>query len=176
MTRKLRLATLILCGAVPLAGMAVDYGGTTGTSPQQESGAATQPAPAGTGSTGSMGSPGSSHEGGTTERGGATTEGSATNAMPPENVSAKFKDLDKNRDGQLSRSEAKVSPELKAHFKEIDADRNGKVSLSEWQSGQDKLGAPAGVAGSKGSEKARSEGMTPGGTGSGGSTGSGGNM
>lgn len=163
MTRKLRFATFVLCGALPLGALAVDYGTPTGSGPQQSGTPSQSPS-------GAMGSPGSSREGATaTERGAADT-------MSQETVPGQFKDLDKNLDGQISKSEARKSADLKAHFKEIDTDKNGKISLSEWQAGQDKLGQPSGAAGSKGAEKEKGSATGRSGTQSGPGTGSPGGM
>lgn len=48
-------------------------------------------------------------------------------AVPP-----MFKQLDSNKDGQISMEEAKRSAETSAAFAAIDTDKNGKLSLAEW--------------------------------------------
>ena len=47
-------------------------------------------------------------------------------------VPPRFKELDRDKDGQISKDEAKVSAEIEARFETLDSDRNGKVSLIEW--------------------------------------------
>ena len=43
-----------------------------------------------------------------------------------------FNDMDKDKDGALSRSEAKGNPQLSAKFKEADKDGDGKLTRSEY--------------------------------------------
>ena len=45
-----------------------------------------------------------------------------------------FSDLDKNKDGVITQSEASVDRELVAHFNDADADRNGFLTPSEFDS------------------------------------------
>ena len=47
-----------------------------------------------------------------------------------------FKELDKNRDGQVTRDEAKRSAEILSTFDTLDTDHNGKVSLLEWNAAE----------------------------------------
>ena len=43
-----------------------------------------------------------------------------------------FKELDRDKDGQITREEAKRSAEITASFDSLDTDHNGKVSILEW--------------------------------------------
>lgn len=43
-----------------------------------------------------------------------------------------FKELDQNKDGQVSKDEAKRSADVLARFETLDSDHSGKVSLVEW--------------------------------------------
>ncbi|AYH43036.1 EF-hand domain-containing protein [Azoarcus sp. DN11] len=43
-----------------------------------------------------------------------------------------FKELDQDKDGQISKDEAKRSAEVLSNFDAIDTDHNGKISLIEW--------------------------------------------
>jgi len=47
-------------------------------------------------------------------------------------ISSKFKQLDRNEDGLLSRSEAASDPALWSRFKSYDTDKDSKLSLSEF--------------------------------------------
>jgi hypothetical protein len=90
-----------------------------------------------------------------------TSRSGATNA--PAAAPSMFKELDKNNDGQISRSEAKRSADFSARFSAVDTDGNKQVSLSEWQADERARGA-AGVSGEsreQGSMKGQS---TPSGT------------
>lgn len=46
-----------------------------------------------------------------------------------------FKELDTNHDSFVTRLEAKRSAELTARFKEVDTDRDGKISVAEFTKG-----------------------------------------
>lgn len=48
-------------------------------------------------------------------------------------ISINFKELDKDKDGLLSRSEISRNPALWAHFTRYDLDSDGKLTLSEYQ-------------------------------------------
>ncbi len=65
---------------------------------------------------------------------GGTTPGSAPtaggDATPP-----MFKELDSNKDGYVSRDEAKRSAEVTARFSELDKDRDGRLTVSEFRTG-----------------------------------------
>lgn len=116
MKRNMCLATLILLGGVPLAGIGADYG-TSG----QSGAAATGSRDMSTGQSGMAG----------------------TQAQVPD----QFKRLDKDKDGLISKSEAKRNKDLNARFDDVDSDHDGKVSLTEFQ-GWDSTRGAAGVPGS----------------------------
>lgn len=59
---------------------------------------------------------------------------------------ADFKRLDKDKDGMLSKDEAKADKKLTAQYDKLDADHDGKLTLTEWQAGKSPAGA-AGVSG-----------------------------
>ncbi|NMG74678.1 hypothetical protein [Aromatoleum diolicum] len=61
----------------------------------------------------------------------ATLEASPVDAGRTE-VPPMFKELDQDKDGQVSKDEAKRSAEILARFDTLDSDRNGKVSIVEW--------------------------------------------
>jgi hypothetical protein len=46
-------------------------------------------------------------------------------------VSAAFREADKNGDGQLNREEARILPAVLEHFDRIDTDRDQHISLDE---------------------------------------------
>lgn len=46
-----------------------------------------------------------------------------------------FKELDGNKDGYVTKDEAKRSAEVTARFAELDADRDGKVAAAEFRKG-----------------------------------------
>ena len=60
----------------------------------------------------------------------------APKAMPAEagktELPSMFKELDQNKDGQVSKEESKRSAEVQTSFDSIDSDRNGKISVAEW--------------------------------------------
>lgn len=123
MKPKMQLATLILLGAVPLVGFSAspDYG----TSSSQS---------------GAMGSSGS------------TRDQSSTSGMSSSDsdmsVPKQFQKLDKNKDGMISKDEAKRSKDMSAHFDDYDTDHDGRISVSEW-----KAHATSGAAGVSGSTR-----------------------
>lgn len=43
-----------------------------------------------------------------------------------------FKELDQDKDGQISKDESKRSAETQSSFDSMDTDHNGKISLVEW--------------------------------------------
>ena len=47
-------------------------------------------------------------------------------------VAPGFNDLDKNHDGALSSTEAAANPQLAKRFKEVDTDGDGKLSRAEY--------------------------------------------
>lgn len=101
MRTTLRLVTLALFSALPLAVFSADPGSSTSNT-QSGTGAASVP--------------------------------------------AQFRQLDRNKDGMISQTEAKRSKDLAGKFEQIDSDRDGQISVSEWQSGNISSGA-AGVSG-----------------------------
>lgn len=69
----------------------------------------------------------------------ATPAGAAKGPLqgvPPEagrtELPPMFRELDQDKDGQISKGEAKRSAETQASFDSMDTDRNGKISLIEW--------------------------------------------
>ena len=60
----------------------------------------------------------------------------APKAMPAEagktELPSMFKELDQNKDGQVSKEESKRSAEVQARFDAMDTDRNGKITVAEW--------------------------------------------
>ncbi|WP_310564126.1 EF-hand domain-containing protein [Hydrogenophaga sp.] len=65
----------------------------------------------------------------------------AQNVPPPapvrngKPVSTQFHQVDRNGDGQISRSEAATVPELEAAFDRLDTDRNGSLNAEEFAQG-----------------------------------------
>lgn len=142
MKTKMRLATLILLGAVPLVGIGADYGNpSTQSTPAAPSSATETPS-------GSMGMPGSSRGmENTPATGAAATDSTMQSTAQAADVPRQFKRLDKDKDGMISRSEAKRSKDTMAQFDSIDTDHDGKISLSEWQTVHPSSGM-GGVSGS----------------------------
>lgn len=111
MKRKLTLTALVMAASLPMAVMAQGTGGTyQGTSPSPRT-ETTQPK-------------------GTTD--GTTTPGMSGTTSG--DTSSMFKELDRDKDGQVSKDEAKRSADVQARFDQIDANRDGKVSMTEWNS------------------------------------------
>ncbi|CAI08988.1 hypothetical protein ebA5049 [Aromatoleum aromaticum EbN1] len=120
MKRKLTLTALILAAAVPMAAVAQDsggYGSGQGTSPSRTTPSGTTPATPAT-----PASPG--------ERMGSGTAKDADATM--------FMELDRDKDGQVTKDEAKRSADLQARFDQLDTDRDGKLSMNEWNAGNKK--------------------------------------
>lgn len=67
----------------------------------------------------------------TTQPGAKAPAGVAPEAGRTE-VPPMFKELDQDKDGQISREEAKRSADVQANFDAMDTDHNGKISLIEW--------------------------------------------
>lgn len=102
--------------------------GATGSSSTSSSGGAYDRNPSTSGSTsGAYGSSGSAS--GTT--GDASVSGSATASVSGDMET--FNRLDKNRDGMLSKAEARKDKALSKKFKDADSDNDGKISQSEYQ-------------------------------------------
>jgi hypothetical protein len=53
-------------------------------------------------------------------------------------VSPMFQQLDTNKDGQISREEAKRSADTTANFDAIDTDHDGLISPAEWKAAEDR--------------------------------------
>jgi hypothetical protein len=76
---------------------------------------------------------------------GAPSPGSATSskAGAPGSASAAFKELDANKDGHISRDEAKRLKAVSDRFTELDLNRDGKLSQIELDAGSSPAaGAP----------------------------------
>ena len=63
---------------------------------------------------------------------GANAEAPSADARSPE----MFQQLDTDRDGTITKQEARRSAEAQATFDEVDTDRDGQISLAEWNAGQ----------------------------------------
>lgn len=142
MTRKLTLAALIVSAALPLTVAAQGYGGGQGASPSRDTTpSGTTPAtPATPATPGAAGSP-------------ATPATPATPASPGERMgtgtaatgdtgATMFRELDRDKDGQVTKDEAKRSADVQARFDALDANHDGKVSMAEWSSGQREKKSP----------------------------------
>jgi hypothetical protein len=116
MKSTISLLALVLAGALPITATAAE----PAKHPAMESSPATsQPAPAEPAKHPAM------------ESSPATSQPAPAQAGRTE-VPARFKELDRDKDGQISKDEAKVSAEIETRFETLDTDRNGKVSLIEW--------------------------------------------
>lgn len=67
--------------------------------------------------------------------GSSTTESSSPTTGREDTVPSIFKDLDTNKDGYVSRDEAKRSAEATARFSEMDTDRDGRIAAAEYKKG-----------------------------------------
>lgn len=70
---------------------------------------------------------------------GGTTDAAATGNMDGSmaaevstETKARFRQLDKNGDGAINKSEAKANPRLEVGFKDSDANKNGKIDEAEY--------------------------------------------
>jgi hypothetical protein len=72
---------------------------------------------------------------GTAGETGKTAGQSATGSSSTTEAPPMFKELDKNKDGKISESEAKRSADVSARFQSLDNDSDKSISLSEWESG-----------------------------------------
>jgi len=120
MKRKLTLTALVMAASLPMAVLA-QGGGYQDSTPGTDS---AQP---------------KATQGGSTTTPGAT---GTTGAMKGGDTSSMFKELDRDKDGQISKDEAKRSADVQARFDEIDADRDGKVSMNEWNSSSKRKVSP----------------------------------
>ena len=85
---------------------------------------------------------------------GAPSPGGAisSKAGAPRSASAAFKELDANKDGYISREEAKKLNAVSKRFTELDLNRDGKLSQTELDAGSSPAaGAPAPSTGTTGS-------------------------
>ncbi|MFU2509902.1 MAG: EF-hand domain-containing protein [Pseudoalteromonas prydzensis] len=57
---------------------------------------------------------------------------SCSSFATPDNVAEQFKNLDRNQDGFLTRSESAKDPALWSRFKSYDSDKDNKLSLAEF--------------------------------------------
>lgn len=67
---------------------------------------------------------------------GAADDKPASRAAPSadrQSAERRFQELDRNRDGALSRDEANDAAELQTRFSELDANNDGKLSLDEYR-------------------------------------------
>ncbi|WP_462386600.1 EF-hand domain-containing protein [Acidovorax sp. Q11] len=69
---------------------------------------------------------------GTTQSGAGFTVGPSGNATT---AAAAFERADTNKDGQLSAQEAATLPAISQRFKELDTDKNGALSRAEFDKG-----------------------------------------
>ncbi len=109
MKRKLTLTALVLAASLPMAVLA--QGGYQDSTPRTDS---AQPKG--------------------TQGGAATPDAAATPGAKSGDTSSIFKELDRDKDGQISKDEAKRSADVQTRFDELDANRDGKVSMTEWNS------------------------------------------
>ena len=67
--------------------------------------------------------------------GGAAANAPAAPAAPmaKEEPAPLFKQLDANRDGYVTKDEAKRSADIAARFQDLDADRDGKINTVEFK-------------------------------------------
>ncbi|MEM0515521.1 EF-hand domain-containing protein [Pseudoalteromonas sp. YIC-827] len=56
----------------------------------------------------------------------------ATTSVQASSIESRFKELDRNRDGAISKSEAAQEPALWSRFSSYDQDKDGKLSLREF--------------------------------------------
>ena len=57
----------------------------------------------------------------------------STMSFAADSIGEKFKQLDRNDDGYLTRSESARDPALWSRFKNYDSDKDNKLSLSEFK-------------------------------------------
>lgn len=146
MKRTMHLTALAWLLALPLAALAVGPSGSpagTGTTDETRPPSSTQTTPTqpyGAGVTTSPGSAtttdGTAGPGGTTPPGTSPRDGAPTGR--PSDIPPLFNELDTNKDGYITRDEAKRSADTTARFDEIDTNRDGRISVSEWKAAEDK--------------------------------------
>ena len=71
--------------------------------------------------------------GGAPSAGGSSAARGSVPVQQGQTRQQRFEELDKNRDGSISRSEAQATPPLVAIFVETDANGDGTISITEWQ-------------------------------------------
>lgn len=118
MKRKLTLTALVMAASLPMAVLA--QGSYQDSTPRTDT---TQP---------------KATEGGSMTPGATGTAGE----MKGGDTSSMFKELDRDKDGQVSKDEAKRSADVQARFDEIDTNRDGKVSMNEWNSSSKRKVSP----------------------------------
>lgn len=106
MKRKLTLTALVLAASLPMAVLA-QGGGYQDSPPAQPKG---------------------------TQGESTMPDASGTTGAKSGDTSSMFKELDRDKDGQVSKDEAKRSADVQMRFDELDANRDGKVSMTEWNS------------------------------------------
>ena len=116
MKRKLTLTALVMAASLPVAVFAQSGGSTyqEATNPNSRTEA---PDPKGT-------------------PGGAVVPGAKGTTGAGGDSASMFKELDRDKDGQVSKDEAKRSADVQARFDQLDSDRDGKVSMTEWNAGK----------------------------------------
>ena len=81
---------------------------------------------------------------GGTESGSSAGKATTSQAETP----PMFKELDRNKDGQISKREARRSADLNTRFDTLDTDKNKQISLAEWMADEKaQQGGAAGVSG-----------------------------
>ena len=71
--------------------------------------------------------------GGTASGGGSSAARGSVPVQKGQTRQQRFEEIDKNRDGSISRSEAQASPPLVAIFVDTDANGDGTMTITEWQ-------------------------------------------
>jgi len=139
MKRKLTLTALIVAAALPLAAAAQGYGGGQGASPSRDTTpSGTTPAtPATPGAAGSPATPATP----ATPVSPGERMGTGTSATGDTGATM-FKELDRDKDGQVTKDEAKRSADVQARFNALDANHDGKVSMAEWTAGNKAKATP----------------------------------
>jgi hypothetical protein len=71
--------------------------------------------------------------GGAASPGGSSAARGSVPVQQGQTRQQRFEELDKNRDGGISRNEAQATPPLLAIFVEADANGDGTITITEWQ-------------------------------------------